>query len=132
MAAYIVPIRSVKGYLKEFGFEAIGKYHAKPEIVKQQILDAFQKEVFGQLTMKFHDPAILSKTETEVSPAVKEQVDNILNNSIRKWKRLCIEFAKYKETYNLLHEDDLMLTLQDIVDAQGSEEVEEDVVVTDE
>lgn len=132
MAAYLVPIRSVKGYLKEFGFEAIGRQHAKPEIVKEQILDAFQKEVFGQLTMKFHDPAILTKTEAEVSPETKAQIDNILNNSNRKWKRLCIEFAKYKETFNLLHEDDLMITLQDIVDAQESEEVEEDVVVTDE
>ena len=131
MAAYLVPIRSVKGYLKEFGFEAIGKHHAKPEIVKEQILDAFQKEVFGQLTMKFHNPAILAEDEANVDPETKRQIDNILANSMRKWKRLCIEFAKYRETYNLLHPDDLMLTLKDIVDAQGSEEVEEDVVVTE-
>ena len=123
----MIPIRSVKGYLKEFAIEAIGKKHADPDLVKHQILDAFQKEIFGQLTMKFGDPALLAKDISNVDPETKRQVDNILSNSVRKWKRLCIEFSKYKETHNLLFPSDLMVTLEDIVKVQtGEDEVVDD------
>ena len=114
----MVPIRSVKAYLKEFGFEAIGKRHADPALVKQQLLDAFHKEIFGQLAMKFGDPELLAYDIEAVDPETKRQVDNILSNSVRKWKRLCIEFAKYRETHNLLLPSDLMVTLEDIVKGQ--------------
>ena len=43
----IVPIRSIKQYIREFGYEGIVKNHANKSLVKEQILDAFQKEVFG-------------------------------------------------------------------------------------
>lgn len=121
MSEHMVTIRSVKGYLKEFAIEAIGKQKADPKLVKEQILDAFQKEIFGQLTMKFGDPALLAKDIASVDPETKRQVDNILSNSVRKWKRLCIEFAKYKETYNLIFPSDLMVSLEDIVGTQTGE-----------
>ena len=133
MAEQMVSIRSVKGYIKEFGIEAIGKKHADPDLVKQQILDAFHKEIFGQLAMRFGDPELLAFDIEAVDPETKRQVDNILSNSVRKWKRLCIEFAKYKETYNLLQPSDLMVTLEDIVKGQTEgfvEPEEEDLVVT--
>ena len=121
MAEQIVPIRSVKGYFKEFGIEAIGKKHADPDLVKHQILDAFQKEIFGQLTMKFGDPAMLAKDISEVDPETKRQIDNILSNSVRKWKRLCMVFAQYRETHDLIMPSDLMVSLEDIVKAQTGE-----------
>ena len=121
MAEQMVTVRSVSGYLKEFGIEAIGKKHADPDLVKQQILDAFQKEIFGQLTIKFGDPSMLAKDISTVDPETKRQIDNILSNSVRKWKRLCIEFSKYRETFNLLQPSDLMVTLEDIVKAQTGE-----------
>lgn len=132
MAEQMVSIRSVKGYIKEFGIEAIGKQHADPSLVKQQILDAFQKEIFGQLMMKFGDPELLAFDMSAVDPETKRQVDNILSNSVRKWKRLCIEFSKYKETYNLLHPSDLMVTLEDIVKAQTEGMVADDESTEDE
>ena len=130
MAEQMVPIRSVKGYIKEFGIEAIGKKHADPDLVKQQILDAFHKEIFGQLMMKFGDPELLAFDISAVDPETKRQVDNILANSVRKWKRLCIEFAKYRETFNLLHPSDLMVTLEDIVKAQTEGMVDDEELVT--
>ena len=134
MSETFAPIRSVKNYIYEFGVDAIGKKKADPQLVKQQILDAFRREIFDQLAMKFGDPELLAKDISEVDPEKKRQVDNILSNSVRKWKRLCIEFAKYKETYNLLFPSDLMVSLEDIVKAQTGEDetVEDDVVVTDE
>lgn len=131
MSEQMVTIRSVKGYIKEFGIEAIGKKHADPDLVKQQILDAFQKEIFGQLTLKFGDPELLAFDIEAVDPETKRQVDNILSNSVRKWKRLCIEFAKYKETFNLLQPSDLMVTLEDIVKGQTEGFVDEEVVTTE-
>lgn len=122
MAETFYPVRSVKGYFKEFAVEAIGNKHADPDIVKHQILDAFQKEIFNQLTSKFGDPALLAKDISSIDPETKRQVDNILSNSVRKWKRLCIEFAKYKETFNLLFPSDLMISLEDIVKIQTGED----------
>lgn len=122
MAEQFFPVRSVKGYFKEFAIEAIGKKHADPDMVKQQILDAFHKEIFNQLTLKFGDPEMLAKDISTVDPETKNQVDNILSNSVRKWKRLCIEFAKYKETFNLIMPSDLMVSLEDIVKVQTGED----------
>lgn len=125
MSEHMVTVRSVKGYFKEFGIEAIGKKHADPDLVKQQILDAFQKEIFGQLALRFGDPAMLARDISEVDPETKRQIDNILSNSVRKWKRLCIVFAQYRETHDLIMPSDLMVSLEDIVKAQ-TEPVEED------
>lgn len=127
MSEVFVPIRSVKGYFKEFGIEAIGKHHADPNLVKQQILDAFHKEIFGQLTMKFGNPEILSQSAETMSPETMSQVNNIISNSVRKWKRLCVVFSQYKETYNLIMPSDLMVSLEDIVKVQtGEDETVED------
>ena len=87
--------------------------------------------------MKFGDPELLAFDISAVDPETKRQVDNILSNSVRKWKRLCIEFSKYKETYNLIQPSDLMVTLEDIVKAQtegyvGTDEEDEDLVITEE
>lgn len=121
MAEQFYPIRSVKGYIKEFGIDAIGKKHADPDLVKQQILDAFHKEIFNQLTTMCGDPDLFARDVSQVDPEVKRKADNILSNSIRKWKRLCIEFSRYKETYNLLFPSDLMVSLEDIVGSQIGE-----------
>lgn len=114
----MLQIRSVKGYFKEFAIEAIGKKHADKALVRQQILDAFQKEIFGQLAMKFGDPEMLAFDIEAVDPETKRQVDNILSNSVRKYKRLCMEFAKYRETQDVIFPSDLMTTIEDIVKAQ--------------
>ena len=127
MSETFVPIRSVKGYFKEFGIEAIGKKHADPKLVKEQILDAFQKEIFGQLVMKFGDVEMLARDINTVDPETKQQVDNILRNSTRKWMRLCQVLAQYRETFNLIMPSDLMNSLDDIVKTQtGEDEIVEE------
>ena len=129
MAEQMIPIRSVKGYLKEFAIEAIGKKHADPDLVKHQILDAFQKEIFGQIVDKFGDPKLLAKDVDSVDPEVKRAVDNILRNSQTKWKKLWGMFGKYRETANLIYEKDLMESMDDVVNIQmkvkDTEETEE-------
>ena len=92
----------------------------------------FQKEIFGQLTMRFGDPELLAKDISSIDPETKRQVDNILSNSVRKWKRLCMVFSQYRETHSLIMPSDLMVTLEDIVKAQTDGDVDGDEVAVDE
>lgn len=121
MATEIVPIRSIQQYLREFGYEALVKNHADRGLVKDQILDAFQKEIFGQIVLKYNDVELLSKPESQVDEKIKIGIRHILTNSKWKWKRLCLEFNKYRETKDLIQEDELMSRLQDVVKIQESE-----------
>lgn len=114
MAEQFVRIRSVKEYFKEFAVEAIGKKKASPDLVRDQLLDSFRREIFDQLTLKFKDPYILAKDASQIDDDTKEKVNNIISNTVRKWKRLCIEFSKYRETFNVIMPGDLMLTLEDV------------------
>ena len=121
MATEMVPIRSIKQYLREFGYEAIVKNHADRGLVKEQIIDAFQKEVFGQIVFKYRDAAILSRPNELIDDKTREGIRHIISNARWKWKRVCAEFNKYQETHDLIHEDELMLRLQDIVKIQTQE-----------
>ena len=114
MAEQFVRIRSVKEYFKEFAVEAIGKKKTSPDLVRDQLLDSFRREIFDQLTLKFKDPYILAKDASQIDDDTKEKVNNIISNTVRKWKRLCIEFSKYRETFNVIMPGDLMLTLEDV------------------
>ena len=82
----MVPIRSVKQYWNEYIVNGLGK-GVRKEIVKGQLLDAFQKEVFGQVAFKLGvNTAIMDREDL----AQLDGIQNILHNSFRKWRRLCI------------------------------------------
>lgn len=120
MGEVMVQIRSVKQYFKEFGINGIGKGKDRKEI-HDQLVDAFKNEIFGQITMRYHDAAILSRPEETIDEATKLGVRNILNQADRKWRRLCTEFSKYKETFNLIEPGELMRDMHDVVKIQESE-----------
>lgn len=82
----MVPVRSVKQYWNEYIVKGI-KSGAKLNVIKQQLLDAFQKEVFGQIVFKL-GPETAQMELDEL--AEREGIQNILHNSFRKWRRLCI------------------------------------------
>lgn len=137
MADEMVPIRSVKQYIREFIYEGMYKNHARAELVHDQLLDAFQKEIFGQLMFRFKDVDILSKPDEEVNEATREQIRHILDNANRKWRRLCIELSRFKETYALILPGELMERMKDVVHIQendrnnpGEQPKPEEVVVT--
>lgn len=121
MSEVFIPNRSVKNYIYEFGENGVKKGLNK-DLIRSQLLDTFQKEIFNQLMVRVGDPTILARDISTVDEETKRKVDNILSNSVRKWKRLCIEFSKYsKETYDLIMPGDLMVTLEDIVKEQCGE-----------
>lgn len=129
MAEIFYPVRSVKRYFNDFIYEGLVKKHLDPKLVKNQILDAFHKEIFNQLMTNVGDPEVLAKDISTIDPETKKRIDNIISNSVRKWKRLCIETARYDAIHNLLLPSDLMVTLEDIVQAQteGNNTTNDDV-----
>lgn len=48
----ILRIRSAKDYFEEYGREALYKQNADKKLVKQQLIDAFHKEIFGLVAMR--------------------------------------------------------------------------------
>lgn len=130
MAEQFIPIRSVKGYFKEFCVEALVKKKGDRNLIKNQLIAAFKDELFNQFSMKLGDPQILAKDDSLVDPETKKTVDNILSNTVRKWKRLCIECQKYRETCNWIFPSELMTNLEDTVKAltEGENTTDEEVV----
>lgn len=111
-----IQIRSVKQYFNDFIVEGL-KNNKNPTssdilMIKQQILDAFRKEIFEQIAFKLGPEA---KEMTRNDLADLEPVNNILKNSFRKWRRLCILCSEYGlgQLFNL---EDLRKTLDDEVE----------------
>lgn len=121
MAQEIVPIRSIKQYIKEFGYDAVVKGHGDKNLVKDQIIDAFQKEIFGQITFRYKDATLLSRPADEIDEKTREGVRHILSNARWKWNRLCDEFDKYPETRHLIEKPMLNERLQDIIQIQEND-----------
>lgn len=115
MAEQFFPIRSAKQYFREFGVEAIGKKNESKDVVRNQLLESFRKEIFDQITLKFKDPYLLARDISTISKEDKDKVDNIITNSVRKWKRLCILFSNFKETRTVIMPGDLMVSLEEVV-----------------
>jgi hypothetical protein len=105
-----VAILTVNGYMQKYAIDGIGK-GADREMIREQLLDAFRKEIFDT-AMIMVNPMVFAN-DYEVTEKDRLKLDNIIKNANNKWKSLCKEFSKYKETCNLIYEDDLMKHLDD-------------------
>jgi len=87
----MVQIRSVKQYFNEFIVEPLKEKSKVNQVdlipIKQAILDAFRKEIFGQVVFKLGPE---SKTMSRDDIAKLEPVQNILQQAFRKWRRFCV------------------------------------------
>lgn len=101
----MIRIRRIQDYLEEFGNNGIGK-GVPVSIVKEQILDAFRKEIFEQITwkLKIHDISEAQQTHEN-----RKIVENIMKNTYKKWLGVIREFNKYRETLNMLKPEDLQI-----------------------
>jgi hypothetical protein len=116
--AEMVTVRSVKNYFNEFivtpikknGVEWLGRNR---ELVKKQLLDAFRKEIFGQVVFKLGpQAATIPKDEL----ANMDGIRNILEQSFRKWRRLCILCSEVGISF---------LGLEDLADALEDDDVDD-------
>lgn len=124
MANEIVPIRTVKHYIKEFAPSCVSPT-ADRNLIREQLLDAFSKEVFGQIVFKYKEVDPLKKSDKTLDDKTRLGIRNILHQADRKWKRLCVEFSKYKETYTLIQPNDLIEHLKEQMKLTDSEDWKE-------
>lgn len=109
----MVRIRSVKQYFQDFLVEGLKGKTKVQEIdilpIKQQMLDAFRKEIFGQIVFKLGpEAATMSRDDL----AKLDMVHNILVQSARKWRRICI-LCSEAGLGNFFQLDDLRKVLEE-------------------
>lgn len=122
--AEMIQIRTVKQYFNEFiverlkGKEKVGPIDLIP--IKQDILKAFKKEIFDQINDKIGEKA---KTMSRDDLAGIETVKNLLVQSFRRWKRLCILCSEHG-LGSFFQLEDLQQVLNNEVEPDPEEVVE--------
>lgn len=103
----ILQIRSAQQYFEEYGREALYKQKADKKLVKQQLIDAFHKEIFGLVSMRakkrFDDIPV------EGDPEALRIAANVIKDETKKWKKLCDMLNYYAETSGCIEYSDLTL-----------------------
>lgn len=111
----MVQIRSVKQYFNDFiveGLKGLKNIKERDLIdIKAQVLDAFRREIFGQIIFKI-GPEAASMSKDDLAKI--DTVNNILVQEFRKWKRLCIlcsehglgNFFQLEDLRQILEEDE--------------------------
>lgn len=122
--AEMIQIRTVKQYFNEFIVNGL-KYKTKIDMtdlipIKQNILESFKKEIFEQIYFKLGDKA---KTMTRDDLAGLDAVKNILTQSFRKWRRLCILCSEHG-LGSFFQLEDLQQVLNDETEPDPEEVVE--------
>lgn len=130
-APEMIRIRTITEYLQEFGNDGIGK-GVPVATVKEQILDAFRKEIFDQITWKLKISDIQEVKET---PENRKIVENIMKNTYKKFIGVIKAFNRFRETLNMLRPEDLQILqneheMYDPFDGFDDEEEEENEEIT--
>lgn len=100
-----VVVMNAEQYFKKYAVDGIGK-GADRWMIKRQLVDAFKKEMFGLI-------AIRVKKRDDIPPEQDIEAMHttrmVIRDSAKKWRKICAMFAQYKETANLLTEDDIRI-----------------------
>ena len=117
----MVRIRSVKQYFNEFIAEPAQKngtqwMNHNRVLIKNQVLDAFRREIFGQIMFALGDKA-KTMTKNELVEKENAKISNIINQAVRKFRRFCILCSEHGVPFFEL--DDLKTAL----DADNGDEL---------
>lgn len=128
MAEQMVQIRSVKQYFNDFIAGPINRNELNSESglidVKAKLLKAFQQELYGQIVFKLGPEAAEMKPD---DLADLSGIQNILQQTFRKWRRLCI-LCSENGLGNYFQLEDLQDALKDGPNANVTvPDLEEDV-----
>ena len=126
MAEQMVTVRSVKQYFNEFIAKPFdGKQLKDADIIdaKAKILKAFQQELYGQIVFKLGPEAAEMKPD---DLADLSGVQGILQQTFRKWRRLCI-LCSEQGFGNYFQLEDLQDALKDGPTTVVTPDLEEDV-----
>ena len=121
----MTPVLSAEQYFDKYARNGIAKGMDRI-LVKNQLIDAFRKEIFGLITMRAKKQ--FDDIPPDDDPEALRIARNVIKDTMNKWKKLVAMFEMYRETSGLLTVDDLK------VDAEAKEEpdIPEDAVVTEE
>lgn len=103
--AEILTIRSWRNMWNDYVVEGLKK-GAKREEIRRNLIEAFRKEIFGQLTFRLKTTDLL---KVPMTPESIDIVRNITTNEKSKWRALIRECKKYPQTRDLIREEDLTL-----------------------
>ena len=127
MSAEMVTIRSVKNYFNEFIVDGLKGKTKVQEVdlidIKAKILQAFQQELYGQIVFKLGPEAAEMKPD---DLADMDGIQNILQQTFRKWRRLCILCSEHG-LGNFFRLEDLQDVLKDGPNTVKVPDLEEDV-----
>lgn len=108
-----IQIMSVNGYMQKYAIDGISKGADRWQ-VKRDMLDEFRREIFNTAVFRV-GPQVFSN-EWEGTDKDRQKLESIIDNANKKWRSLCREFEKYKETSGLLKETDLQDYLEERLD----------------
>lgn len=113
-------VKSWKYYFQKYGVEKLGNEHRRQSDVKVELLDEFKAEVYDEAKFRLGDAWY---TAPDNDKDARRIAGNILKNAVKKWKRLCEEFAKYRETAGMISLEDLKLFDEDDSDHDGDKKL---------
>lgn len=114
--AEILTISSWRNMWNDYVVEGLKK-GAKKEEIRRNLIEAFRKEIFGQLTFRLKTEDLL---KVPMTPESIDIVWNITTNEKSKLRALIRECEKYPQTRDLIREEDL--TLEDDPEAPKRED----------
>lgn len=76
-------------------------------LVKNQLIDAFRKEIFGLITLRAKKQ--FDDIPPKDDPEAQRIARNVVKDTMNKWRKLVAMFEKYQETSGLLTVDDLKM-----------------------
>lgn len=107
----MVRMMTADEYFKKYAVNGIGK-GADKRLIKSQMIDDFRKEIFGLIAMrgkKEFNGVIPDKG----NPEAIRIAANVIRDEMRKWKKLCDMFARYRETIGLIMVNDIEEVVQE-------------------
>lgn len=100
----IAPVLSAEQYFDKYARNGVAKGMDRI-LVKNQLLDAFRREIFGVITMRAKKQ--FDDIPPEDDPEARRIAKNVIKDAKNKWKRLVTMFETYRETSGLITVDDL-------------------------
>lgn len=112
----VLTIRSWRNMWNDYIVEGLKK-GARREEIRRNLIEAFRKEIFGQMMFRMK---VDDLTKAPQTPKNIELVKNLTINEKNKWMVLVRECEKYPQTRDLIREEDL--TLEDDPEAPERED----------
>ena len=98
-----VIVRSKEQYWRDYILTGLANHLGK-ETIKNQLLDAFRREMFDLIAIRTNIEDIDKVPETLRN---KKTVENIARQARNKWVSLCIMCARFKETHGIILPSDI-------------------------